>query len=123
MVGDCLALLWLLPDVGDLLPLLGHIHGGGLLQQDGHLVHVWPGYGALPSTPGSYRDDLASSLRRVLGQVPDRLPEFLLLAAEHLGGQLLGQRRKYTILPLGRAWLRPPSPCSYRSNPDWVYHS
>ena len=81
MVVDCLALLWFLHDVGDLLPLLDHVHGGGLLQQDGHLVHVWPGYGALPSTPGSYQDDLASSLRRVLGQVPARPPELLLLVA------------------------------------------
>ena len=81
MVEDCLALLWFLLDVGDLLPLLVHVHGGGLLQQDGHLVHVWPGYGALPSTPGSYQDDFASSLRGVLGQVPAGPLELLLLVA------------------------------------------
>ena len=49
MVVDCLILLLL--DHDDLLLLLHLALGGGLLHLlDGHLVHVWPGKGALPST-------------------------------------------------------------------------
>ena len=41
VMGDCLALLWLLPDVGDLLPLLGHVHGGGLLHAMRTQMYAW----------------------------------------------------------------------------------
>ena len=88
MVG-CLPLLLLLLD---LLLLLGHyhVHGGGLLRQDGHLGHVLPGWHVLPSTLGSRQDDFASSLRRVSCWALAWLPEVLLLDGDGLAGLHLG---------------------------------
>ena len=88
MVVDCLTLLWLLLD--DLLHLA---HGGGLLLLlDCHMVHVWPGKGALPSTLLPRQDDFATSLGKVSGQAPARLPGLLLHDVGHLGGHLLVDR-------------------------------
>ena len=52
-----------------LLLLLDHGHGGGLLLLEGHLPHVPPGIGSLPSTHGSLLVDFLSPLGRVSGRL------------------------------------------------------
>jgi hypothetical protein len=87
MVVGCLMLLLL--DQDDFLLLLHPLHGGGLLHlQDGHLVHVWPGKSALPSTLGPHWDDFSSSFGKASGWAPARLPGLLLLGVEHHCGHL-----------------------------------
>ena len=98
MVG-CLALLLLLLD---LLLFLGHdhVHGGGLLRQDGNLGHVLAGWHVIPSTLVSRQNDFASSLRRVSCWALAWLPEVLLLDGDGLAG-LLHDRRPPAGLHLG----------------------
>ena len=75
MVVGCLMLLLL--DQDDFLLLLHPLHGGGLLHlQDGHLVHVWPGKSALPST--APLGPIGMTFRHPLGRLQvGHLPGFL----------------------------------------------
>ena len=76
MVVDLLSLLWHL--LGELLLHLCHIHDGGHLWLDGHLVHDSPGWDSLPYTLVSHQDDFSSSLGRVSGCVSSWIPWLLL---------------------------------------------